>query len=322
MTSPADKRTLSNGTEMPCCGLGTAKSYGDEAIAAIKTAVRAGCRLIDTASRYRNEEAVGIAIKELIEEGVVKREDLFISTKAWTDEMAPKRLKKALRRSLHRLQLDYVDLYIAHMPIATKVDVRVRLNVTVEDIWRQFDEVYKAGLTKAVGVSNWSIDQIDRVNALGLTRVHNCQMEFHAHFPHRSHLSACVDRNIVVTAYATLGSLGRLEHTVEGGSGKRVSAGPDSTLLIDPHVLEVAEKYNKTAAQVLLGHALYHSVIVIPKSINPKHIKENLDIFDFSLTIEDVVKCETNWVAQRLFPQHYMAGHREDAFAEERKFYK
>lgn len=128
---------LSNGNEMPIFGLGTWQSSKEEVMTAVKTAVKDGYRLIDTASVYMNEEAIGEALEELFKEGIVKREDLFITTKAWTTELVPEAQEPAIRESLKKLRLDYVDLYLAHMPTAFNADMsEQRKDITVEDIWK------------------------------------------------------------------------------------------------------------------------------------------------------------------------------------------
>uniref|UniRef100_A0A1I7TWH8 Aldo_ket_red domain-containing protein n=1 Tax=Caenorhabditis tropicalis TaxID=1561998 RepID=A0A1I7TWH8_9PELO len=308
--------TLSNGVKQPTVGLGTWQSSPAEVIAAVKAAVKAGYRLIDTASGYYNEEAIGTAIKELIEEGVIKREDIFITTKAWTNEIAPGKLEAALKKSLKNLQLEYVDLYLAHMPAATNDDMSEQIASPVEDIWRQFDAVYKAGLTKAVGVSNWNNEQIGRALALGITPVHNSQVELHLYFPQHDHVDFCKSHNISVTSYATLGSPGRVDFTLPNGQKLDWPAAPSE--LKDKNVLELAEKYKKTPAQILLRYALDRGLAIIPKSIHENRIQENFQLFDFQLSQDEIAKLEESKISQRLFAQDFMIGHPEDAFANER----
>lgn len=284
---------LSNGVEMPAVGLGTWLSAPGEAKTAVKTAVKCGYRLIDTASVYKNEEDIGEAIKELIAEGVVKREELFVTTKvnfvsvkltilkffqAWAHEFLPGKLETALRASLKRLGLEYVDLYLAHVPTAFNDDMSVALNdISVEDIWKEFDHVYKLGLAKSVGVSNWNNDQIERVLKLGLTPVHNSQVELHLYFPQHAHASFCEKNGIVITSYATLGSPGRVNHRLPNGDS--LNWQPEAPAdLSDGMVGALSNKYNKTPAQILLRYALDRGFAIIPKSINPFRIKENFKV--------------------------------------------
>lgn len=302
---------------MPVIGLGTWQSSPEEVAAAVKVAIRTGYRLIDTASVYQNEEAIGTAIKELIDEGVVKREDLFITTKAWTHEIAPGRVEGSLRAALKKLQVDYVDLYLAHMPAAFNDDMSEHINSPVEDIWRQFDAVYKAGLTKAIGVSNWNNEQIGRANAVGVTPVHNSQVELHLFFPQHDHVDYCKAHNVVVTSYATLGSPGRVHFTLP--TGQKLDWAPAPQELEDSNVKALAEKYHKTPAQVLLRYGLDRGLAIIPKSVTASRIEENFKVFDFHLTSEEIAKLEESKHSQRLFLQDFMAGHPEDAFPSERK---
>ncbi|CAI2357484.1 unnamed protein product [Caenorhabditis sp. 36 PRJEB53466] len=317
MSSPSATIVLSNGVAMPVIGLGTWQSSPAEVIAAVKAAVRAGYRLIDTASVYQNEEAIGTAIAELIQEGVVKREELFITTKAWTHELAPGKLEGALRTSLKKLQLEYVDLYLAHMPAAFNDDMSAHIPSPVEDIWAQFDSVYKSGLARAVGVSNWNNDQIARVLALGVTPVHNSQVELHLYFPQHEHVKFCQANNISVTSYSTLGSPGRVHFTLP--TGQKLDWAPAPSDLEDANVVAVAQKHGKTPAQVLLRYALDRGLAIIPKSVTESRIIENFNVFDFSLSPEEISKVEEIKVDQRLFLQDFMAGHPEDAFVSERK---
>ncbi|CAP33640.1 Protein CBG15305 [Caenorhabditis briggsae] len=307
--------TLSNGHKMPQVGLGTWQSTPEEVISAVKAAINAGYRLIDTASGYRNEEAIGQAIKELIQEGVIKREELFVTTKAWTHEIAPGKLETALHSSLKKLQLEYVDLYLAHMPTATNDDMSQQIHESVEDIWKQFDGVYKAGLAKGVGVSNWNNSQIERALALGVTPVHNSQVELHLYFPQHDHVDFCKKHGVSVTSYSTLGSPGRVEFTLPNGIKP---FGPAPSELQDSNVISIAEKHHKSPAQILLRYAVDRGIAIIPKSIHANRIKENFDIFDFTLTHEEIEKLEESKTNRRLFAQDFMAGHPEDAFVDER----
>ncbi|KAF1748291.1 hypothetical protein GCK72_024758 [Caenorhabditis remanei] len=317
MTASSPFITLSNGVKMPAVGLGTWQSSPEEVMAAVKAAVKAGYRLIDTAALYFNEEAIGTAIKELIDEKVVTREELFITTKAWSNEIAPGKLEPALRNSLKKLQLEYVDLYLAHMPAAVNEDMSKAVNSPVEDVWRQFDGVYKAGLAKAVGVSNWNNEQIGRALATGLTPVHNSQVELHLYFPQHEHVDFCKAHNITVTSFGTLGSPGRVNFTLPNGHKPEWAPAPSE--LKDPNVLAIAEEKKKTPAQVLLRYAMDRGLAIIPKSVHENRIKENFELFDFTISQEEIAKLEKSKISQRLFLQDFMIGHPEDPFADERK---
>ncbi|KAE9554106.1 hypothetical protein FO519_002695 [Halicephalobus sp. NKZ332] len=315
---PASKNLkLSSGNEMPIFGLGTWQSTKEEVIAAVKAAVKDGYRLIDTASVYQNEEFIGEALEELFKEGVVKREDIFITTKAWTTELPPEAQEAALRESLKKLRLDHVDLYLAHMPVAFNADMsEQRKDITVEDIWRGLESLYEKKLTKAIGVSNWSPEQVERAQKIAKVPVHNVQVELHLYFQQHELHEVCKKHNITLTAYAPIGSPGRTNFVLPNGF--RPDWRPAPAPLEDKHVTELAKKYNKSPAQILLRHLIQNGIAVIPKSTNEKRIKENNDVWDFELTKEEMNELNNVSQGPRLFVQDFMIGHDEDPFKNER----
>ncbi|WKX91633.1 hypothetical protein Q1695_010006 [Nippostrongylus brasiliensis] len=310
MTVGGPTITLSNGVKMPQVGLGTWQSKPEEVKAAVRAAVEAGYRLIDTAATYQNEDAIGVVVKELIAEGKVKREELFITTKLWASHLHPDDTEGALRESLKKLQLEYVDLYLAHMPACFTHDMSAQNHsVTVRDVWRGLEGVYKKGLAKAIGVSNWSGEQIERVLKTAEVPIHNCQVELHLYWPQHELHEVCKKHNISLTSYASLGSPGRVNFSL---AGAKVDWAPAPNLLEDPHVKELATKYSKTPAQILLRFVMDRGIAIIPKSVNASRIVENFSLFDFSLTPEDIKLLETTKHRQRLFTQDFMKGHPED----------
>uniref|UniRef100_W6NEF0 Aldo keto reductase domain containing protein n=1 Tax=Haemonchus contortus TaxID=6289 RepID=W6NEF0_HAECO len=317
MTIGGPTITLSNGIKMPQVGLGTWQSPPAEAKAAVKTAIETGYRLIDTAACYENEEAVGEAIKELIQAGKIKRDEIFITTKLWATHFHPDDVEGAARESLRRLQLDYVDLYLAHAPTCFNQDMTAQNHsVTVQDVWRGLEGVYNKGLAKAIGVSNWSSEQIERVMKSAKVPIHNCQVELHIYWPQHGLHEICKKHNISVTSYASLGSPGRVNFKAEG---VKVVWEPAPSCMEDPNVKKLAEKYSKTPAQILLRYVMDRNIAVIPKSVHSERIVENFKLFDFSLTAEDIKLLESSKHRQRLFLHDYMEGHPEDPFALERK---
>ncbi|VDM74526.1 unnamed protein product [Strongylus vulgaris] len=295
---------LSNGQEMP-------QSTPDEVKAAVKVAIEHGYRLIDTAACYGNEGEIGDAIEELIHDGKIKREDLFITTKLWATHLHPDDTEPALRESLRKLKLDYVDLYLAHMPACfnkTQLEnshehemTEHNKSVTVLDIWKGLEGVHNKGLTKAIGVSNFSGEQIERIMKSASVPIHNLQVELHLYWPQHELQEVCKKHNISLTSYATLGSPGRVNFSLP--SGAKLEWAPAPNDLEDPNVKKLAEKYKKTPAQILIRYVMERNIAVIPKSVNAGRIQENFNVFDFSLTPEEVKELESTPHRQRLFLQ-------------------
>ncbi|CAJ0609282.1 unnamed protein product [Cylicocyclus nassatus] len=318
MTVGGPKIKLSNGLEMPQVGLGTWQSKPAEVKAAVKTAIENGYRLIDTAACYENESAIGEAIEELIKSGKVKREELFITTKLWATHLHPDDTEPALKESLRKLKLDYVDLYLAHMPGCFNHEMTEQnKSVTVLDIWKGLEGVHKKGLAKAIGVSNFSGEQIERIMKTATVPIHNVQVELHLYWPQHELHEVCKKHNISLTSYASLGSPGRVEWTL--ASGAKLEWAPAPKDLEDPNVKKLAEKHKKTPAQILLRYVIDRNIAVIPKSVHANRIQENFNVFDFSLTPEEIKELESTPHRQRLFLQDFLEGHPEDPFVTERK---
>jgi diketogulonate reductase-like aldo/keto reductase len=309
---------LSNGVEMPIFGLGTWQSGREEVINAVRIAVLDGYRLIDTATCYQNEDAIGEALQQLFKEGVIKREEIFITTKCWTTHLSPEDQEEGLRESLERLKLDYVDLWLAHMPGAFNKDMsEQRKDVTVEDVWKGFESLYEKKLTRAIGVSNFSIEQIERIMKIAKVPIHNHQVELHLYFQQKPMVDVCKKHNISITAYSPIGSPGRVHFVLPNGYKPEWPPAPSP--LEDSVVVKLAEKYSRTPAQILLRHLMQHGIAVIPKSTNDKRIKENHGVFDFEISDEDIKKLDSAPQNERMFWQDFLVGHPEDPFKSERK---
>uniref|UniRef100_A0A7E4ZUX7 Aldo_ket_red domain-containing protein n=1 Tax=Panagrellus redivivus TaxID=6233 RepID=A0A7E4ZUX7_PANRE len=314
---PAAKTlTLLNGIKMPIFGLGTWQSSHDEVIAAVKTAVKDGYRLIDTAAGYQNEEPIGIALQELFTEGVIKREDIFITTKCPINALAPEDQEASLRESLRKLQVDYVDLYLAHQAGAFDKDGNQLQNVTVEAIWKSLEKFYEQKLVRSIGVSNFNIEQVDRVLKVATVPIHNHQVELHLYFQQKELVEHHNKRNITITAFAPIGSPGRVNFVRPNGVKPEWPAAPSP--LQDPEILALAAKYSKSPAQILLRHLIQKNIAVIPKSTNKNRIIENNNIWDFDLTEAEIAKLDTAPQNPRLFWQDFLVGHTEDPFKAER----
>ncbi len=246
---------LNNGVEMPMEGFGVFQvPDGDVCRKAVLDAINAGYRLIDTAAAYMNEEAVGKAIKE----SGVNRKDLFITTKLWTQDASYEGAKKAFRRSLDNLGLDYLDLYLIHQPVGDYYGA-----------YRAMEELYKEGLVRAIGVCNFYPERLtDLVLHMDVAPAVN-QVELHPFFQQDKAIRNMKELGVVPEAWGPF---------AEGRHG----------IFTHPVLTEIGRKYGKSAAQVALRWNVQRKVVVIPKSIHMERIKANIDIWDFRLSEEDM----------------------------------
>ncbi|XP_018326602.2 aldose reductase [Agrilus planipennis] len=284
------------------------QSKPGEVTQAVKDAIDAGYRHIDCAWVYQNEKEVGEAIKEKIDEGVVKREDLFIVSKLWSTFHNPKAVEPALKESLTALGLDYLDLYLMHNPLDFKpgdnvfpVDENGHVipeGVDYVDTWKAMEKVYKKGLVKSIGISNFNKRQIERLLQLTTVVPVTNQVECHPYFNQKKLLEFCKSKGITITAYSPLGS--PAHPWVKPG---------DRKLLDDAKLKTICKKYKKTPAQVIIRWHIQRGIITIPKSVNKKRIEENIDVFDFQLTPEDVKYIDSFDCNGRIFPLEMWATH-------------
>ena len=246
---------LNNSVKMPMIGFGSSEVLEVEGITAIVSALNNGYRHIDTAEGYGNEADVGKAIRQ----SGVNRSDIFITTKIDNPRQKTGDIEKAFEESLEKLGLDYVDLYLIHWPIPDKF----------VETWLTFEKIYKNGKAKAIGVSNFKEHHLDAIKNVWTVVPAVNQYEHHPYLTQKSILEYCKKEGIVVTAYSPLG---------------RAS----NDLLSNPVIQVIAKKYNKTSAQIILRWNIQLGVVAIPRSVKPERIKENISIFDFELSQEDI----------------------------------
>lgn len=248
---------LNNGITMPQIGLGTwLTKDGAEVEQAVAAALKCGYRMIDTAKYYGNEESIGRAIKA----SGIKRENIFITTKLWNADQGYESALKAFDESLERLGVDYIDLYLIHWPMP-KVGKYI-------ETWKAFEKLYADKKVRAIGVSNFTIETLQKLmDSAEIMPVIN-QIELHPKFAQHEMREFCKQHDIQVESYSPL---------MHGGD-----------ILGDNAVQRIADKHHKTIAQVVLRWHIQNGLVVIPKSVNPDRIRENIDIFDFKLDDGDM----------------------------------
>ncbi|GHB46113.1 aldo/keto reductase [Streptomyces xanthochromogenes] len=262
--------TLNNGVEMPQLGFGVWQVPDDEAAKAVATAIESGYRSIDTAAIYENETGTGKAVAS----SGVAREELFITTKLWNSEQGYESTLRAFDASLDKLGLDYVDLYLIHWPVPAK-DAYV-------DTYKAFEKILADGRARSIGVSNFQPEHLDRL--LGETSVVPAvnQIELHPQLAQAESRALHAKHSIATEAWSPLGQ----------GRG----------LLEVPTVVAIARKHDRTPAQVVLRWHLQIGNVVIPKSVTPSRIKENIDVFGFELDADDLAALAALDEGKRLGP--------------------
>lgn len=250
----AESIKLNNGVSVPMEGFGVFQISENECEQAVSDAVKTGYRLIDTASSYQNEEAVGRAIRNC----GVPREELFITTKAYIQEMGYDRTMQAFEQSRKKLGLDYLDLYLIHMPFGDYYGS-----------WRAMEDLYRKGKIRAIGVCNFLPDRLLDLCCNAEIRPQINQIEHHPHYQRREDLQLMKELGVQPEAWAPF---------AEGLKG----------MFQEPVLAEIAAKYGKTPAQVILRWNVQQGVIVIPKSVHRERMEENLAIWDFKLDQEDM----------------------------------
>ncbi|QNU29744.1 aldo/keto reductase [Geobacillus sp. 46C-IIa] len=253
---------------MPWVGLGVYKvKEGEEVKSAVRTALEIGYRHIDTAAFYENEEGVGQAIRE----SGIPREQVFVTTKVWNTDQGYETTLKAFDTSLKKLGFDYVDLYLVHWPVKGKY----------KETYKALEKLYKDGYVRAIGVSNFQIHHLQDVLADCEIKPMVNQVEYHPRLTQKELHAFCRENGIQLEAWSPL---------MRG------------EILNEPTIVEIGKKYGKTPAQVVLRWDLQNGVVTIPKSVTPARIKENADLFDFSLTDEEMKRIDALNLNKRIGP--------------------
>ena len=266
MKQLSDSFILNNGYKIPCVGFGTWQTPdGETAVSAVKAALKSGYRHIDAAAIYGNEIGVGKGISE----SGIKRADLFVTSKVWNDERGYQKTINAFAKTLADLQLDYLDLYLIHWPASSsRYSNWEELNL---ETWRAMTDLYKAGKIRAIGVANFLPHHLAALMKTEVPPMVN-QIEFHPGQMQNETVKLCKEESILVEAWSPLG-MGRL--------------------LANPLLASIAEKYNKSVAQLCIRWCLQHEVLPLPKSVTPARIAENADVFDFSISEEDMATIDS-----------------------------
>ncbi|RYL90994.1 aldo/keto reductase [Sporolactobacillus sp. THM7-4] len=259
-TGLQDTFRLNNGVEMPWLGLGVFR-VDDNSVAAesVKTAIKAGYRLIDTAAVYQNEEGVGQGIREALDENGLSRNDIFVTSKVWNSDQGYDTTLAAYQASLNRLGLDYLDLYLVHWPVKGKY----------KETWKALEQLYKDGKVRSIGVSNFQIHHLEDLAVDAEVAPVINQVERHPRLTQAPLKEYCDQHEIRLEAWAPL---------MVGG------------LFDNETITSIAGKYDKTPAQVILRWHIQGGVAAIPKSTKAHRIIENGDVFDFELSAEDMDK--------------------------------
>ncbi|MCM1061976.1 MAG: aldo/keto reductase [Eubacterium sp.] len=261
MKNIGDTFKLSNGVKVPCIGFGTWQTPdGETAVKSVKMALQTGYRHIDTAACYGNEAGVGQGIRE----SGVPRKEIFVTSKLWNTERGYEKTLAAFDKSMSDLGLDYLDLYLIHWPAsAAQYDNWEQINL---DAWRAMTELYKAGKIRAIGVSNFLPHHMKALMETEVKPMVN-QIEFHPGQTQSETVTFCRENNILVEAWSPLGT-GRM--------------------LTNAALAKTAEKYGKSAAQLCIKWCLQNGILPLPKSVTPDRIAENAEVFDFTVSDEDM----------------------------------
>lgn len=260
---------LHDGVEIPQLGFGVFQVPPEDTQATVEEALEVGYRHVDTAAAYRNERGVGAALAS----SGIPRDELFVTTKLWNSQQGYESTLGACEKSLERLGLDHVDLYLVHWPVPTEGRAL--------HTWRAFERIHEEGRSRTVGVSNFRIEDLETLEREAATRPTVNQIELHPHFPQAELRAWHAEHGIATEAWSPLAQ---------------------GDLLVNETIAAVASRHDRTPAQVILRWHLQLGNVVIPKSATPARIRENFDIFDFELDDEDMTEIAALDVGKRIGP--------------------
>ncbi|EAA05218.4 AGAP011068-PA [Anopheles gambiae str. PEST] len=306
-----------NGSPIPALGLGTWNSPPGQVTQAVKDAIDVGYRHIDCAHVYENEHEVGAGIAAKVAQGNVKREDLFITSKLWNTYHRPDLVKGALQATLRNLNLKYLDLYLIHWPVAYREgDVLFPLrpdgkrvhfsDVDYIETWPAMERLVEAGLVRNIGLSNFNVQQVQRVLDVARIPPATNQIECHPYLHQASLTEFCKRHDVTITAYSPLGSPARPWVKQD-----------DPVLLEDAVVQRLAQKHSKTPAQILIRYQHQLGHVVIPKSVSRQRIASNADVFGFELDAADLQQLAGLERNGRICPESFSFGHPHHPFEAE-----
>jgi alcohol dehydrogenase (NADP+) len=281
-----------NKDRMPVLGLGTWKSASGDVYGAVREAIKMGYRHIDCAPLYMNEPEIGLAIKDAISDGEVTREELWITSKLWNNAHGKENVIPAIKKTLQDLQLDYLDLWLIHWPIALKPgisfprkpsDYSSLEEIPLSETWKGMEMAVEQGYTRHIGVSNFSLKKLTELVGNCKMKPEVNQVELHPLLQQKQLVAYCRNENIIVTAYSPLGSKDR---------AASLKAGDEPEMMKNPVIVEISNRHKCTPAQVLLAWHVNRDISVIPKSVNTNRLLENLQAAQIVLTNNDLSEIE------------------------------
>ena len=253
---------MNNGLTIPVVGYGTFQTPPDETFRAVTEAIKIGYRHIDTAAFYFNEEGVGKAVRE----SGLPREDFFVTTKVWNSERGYDKVMASFEASMKKLDIEYLDLLLVHWP-ANYLQYGKEAKKLNADTWRAFEDLYRSGRVKSIGLSNFLTHHIEDLMETAEIKPQVDQIEFHPGWNQRGTVRCCHDNDIVVEAWSPMGR---------------------NEILAHPVLVEMAQRYGKSSAQLCLRWVLQHDVVPLPKSVTPSRMAANTEIFDFVISADDM----------------------------------